>query len=158
MALPVEVFTDDETGSLLMRKTASPVHAAASSSTAITAVQAGRREVRLPTQDQTRDSSRPGRPTRGTCGQNTHRPQTSSSEGRKVSWAISAQTMPTAPIGPSPCRDADCAASRHTIPTVMVPAEASSVGMTLRRACAIASSLAACWRSSSRYRWMSSSA
>ena len=58
--------------------------------------------------------------------------------------------MATAPTGPRPCSEADCAASRQIMAQVTVPAEASRVGRVARSAAAIASSVLAWCRSSSR--------
>ena len=66
--------------------------------------------------------------------------------------------MPTAPTGPSPCREAESAVSRHSIAQVTVAAEAARVGSVERNVAAIASSVLACCRSSSRYRCTSSNA
>ena len=122
------------------------------------AVAAGWRAIRVPMPVHSRDSSRPAAPGRGMRGQNAARPATSSSAGRKVAWASSAATMPTAPTGPSPCSEAESAISRQSIAQVTVAAEATSVGSVVRSAAAIAPSGLAWWRSSSRYRWTSSSA
>ena len=83
-------------------------------------------------------------------GQNAARPAISSSAGSRVIWASRAATMLTAPTGPRPCREADCAARRQSMAAVTVPAEASRVGRVARSAAAIASSVAAWRRSSSR--------
>ena len=137
-------------GLLSMCSDASPAQAAPSATMTRSAVAAGRRATRAPTPDQTRDSSRPAAPGRGTRGQNAARPVTSSSAGRKVACASSAATMPTAPTGPSPCSEAESAVSRQSIAQVTVAAEAARVGRVARSAAAIAPSVVAWCRSSSR--------
>ena len=104
---------------------------------------AGCRATRFPIPVHTRESSRPGWPYRGIRGQNAARPKTSSSAGRKVTWASRAAAIDTAPTGPRPCSEADCAASRQTMAQTTVPAEASRVGRVRRSATAMASAVAA---------------
>ncbi len=95
---------------------------------------------------------------RGTNGQNSHRPHTTSSAGRSVSIATSAVAMPIAPTGPSPRVEFMSAASRHMRLIATVAPDARMAGAEARSAIHMASCRSAWRRSSSRYRAMSSSA
>ncbi|PSK62798.1 hypothetical protein B0E53_05295 [Micromonospora sp. MH33] len=87
---------------------------------------------------------------RGTNGQNSHRPHSTSTAGSRVVMASSAAAMPTAPTGPRPRVAGRSAASRQSSPIATVAAEAQTAPAERRSAIAMAACRSACRRSSSR--------
>ena len=87
---------------------------------------------------------------RGTNGQNTQRPSSTSRTGSSVVITANATTMPVAATGPMPRTSFVRAASRHSRPTATVAAEARIAGNDRRHATAIAAYRSRWRRSSSR--------
>ncbi|GAB3846892.1 hypothetical protein GCM10027610_065780 [Dactylosporangium cerinum] len=108
----------------------------------------GRRPTRSATRCQPEVLTRTASPKRGTNGQKTHRPSSTSSAGSSVVITARDTMMPLAAIGPKPRMSFICAASRHSTPIVTVAAEARIAGNDLRTATAIAA-VRSSWRCSS---------
>ena len=90
-------------------------------------------------------------------GQKIRRPTSNNAAGKKVKDAMSEQTMPMAPVGPSAALLFNCDSIKHNKPTATVPALAAMGSQDARSAMRIASYFESFRRSSSRYLDMSSS-
>ncbi len=91
-----------------------------------------------------------GVPKAGRTGQNTQRPQATSSAGSRVSIATRATATPIAQTGPRPRVEFMSAISRHSIDAATVAELARIAGPARCRAAAIASCRSSWRRSSSR--------
>ena len=115
-----------------------------------TQTERGRRDTRVPTRAQKPVAVGSGEPNPGRFGQNTQRPQITSSAGSSVVITASAAMMPTARTGPRPAVEFISAISRHSMPRTTVMPLAKIAGLARCSANAIASCRSSWRRSSSR--------
>ena len=107
--------------------------------TVVTQTTRGRRAIRSPVRAQNPRAVGSSDPNVGRAGQNTHRPQATSSAGSSVIIAAKATTMPMASTGPRLAVELSSAIVSVSRLTMTVPALAMMAGPARRSANAIAS-------------------
>jgi hypothetical protein len=117
----------------------SPSAITPSTSAVVTQVSLGRTAMARPTRAQPPRAVGSGEPKTGRAGQNTHRPQLTSSAGRRVSMASRATPTPMASTGPMPLVEFSSATTSASMARMTVPALARMAGPARRNAIAIAS-------------------